>query len=67
MNLTWALLALVLAPLGLLGGIGLVVLVLKIVAVLQKATEPSTVDQSEYSLEQGQDVGKSNHTSSTHT
>ena len=38
---------------------GLVLLVLKIVAIVQKATEPPTVDQSgEYTLDQGRDVGK---------
>lgn len=58
MNLPLALLALILAPLGLLGTIGIVLLVLKIVAIVQKATEPPTVDEREdYSLEQSKDIG----------
>ena len=52
-------LALVLAPLGLLGSIGVVLLVLKIVSVVQKATEPPTTDEGgHYGLEQGRDVGQ---------
>jgi hypothetical protein len=39
--------------------VGLVVLGLKIAAIVQKATEPRTVDQSgEYTIDQGRDVGK---------
>ena len=57
MNLPLALLALCLAPLGLLGSLGLVVLVLKMVAALQKATEPPTEDQSgDYRIDQGKEV-----------
>ena len=38
---------------------GLVVLGLKIAAVIQKAGEPPTADDSgDYTLEQGRDVGK---------
>ena len=59
MNWPWALLALILAPLGLLGAAGLVLLALKIVAIVQKAAEPPTVDENGYySLEQGQEVGR---------
>jgi hypothetical protein len=59
LGLTWALGALVLIPLGLLGMAGIVVLVLKIVAIVQKASEPPTVDQSgDYSLDQGKEVDK---------
>jgi hypothetical protein len=59
MNLPWALLALILAPLGLLGAFGLVVLVLKIAAILGKAAEPPTEDASgDYRLEQGTEVGQ---------
>jgi hypothetical protein len=59
MNWPWALLALILAPLGLLTAAGMVLLVLKIVAILQKAAEPPTVDENgEYSLEQSKDVGR---------
>ena len=59
MNLPWALLALVLAPLGLLGAFGVVVLVLKVFAILEKATEPRTEDQSgDYRIEQGKEIGK---------
>ena len=48
---------------GCLGGpfvlLGLVVLGLKIAAIVQKATEPRTVDKSgDYTLDQGRDVGK---------
>jgi hypothetical protein len=59
MNWPWALLALILAPLGLLGAFGVVLLVLKIVAILEKAGEPPTVDQGHYELDQGKDVGQS--------
>ena len=59
MNWPWALLALILAPLGLLGAAGVVLLILKIVAIVQKAAEPPTVDDNgAYSLEQGKDVGR---------
>jgi hypothetical protein len=59
MNWPWALLALILAPLGLLGAIGMVLLVLKIAAIVQKAAEPRTVDESgHYSIDQGKDVGQ---------
>jgi hypothetical protein len=57
--LPWALLLLVLVPLGLLTAIGLAILALKIVAIVQKAGEPPTVDRGgHYSLEQGKEVGK---------
>jgi hypothetical protein len=59
MNPLGFLLALVLAPLGLLGSIGVVLLVLKVVAILHKGAEPPTTDEGgQYSLEQGKDVGK---------
>jgi hypothetical protein len=59
MNLPLALLALILAPLGLLGAFGLVVLGLKIAAIVGKASEPPTVDESgDYALSQGRDVGQ---------
>jgi hypothetical protein len=58
MNWPWALLALVLAPLGLLGAAGMVLLALKIVAIVQKASEPPTTDDGHYSLDQGRDVGR---------
>ena len=58
MNWPWALLALILAPLGLLGAAGVVLLVLKIVAIVQKAGEPRTVDDGNYSLDQGKEVGR---------
>jgi len=39
--------------------VGLVVLGLKIAAIVQKAAEPRTVDESgDYTLDQGRDVGK---------
>jgi hypothetical protein len=58
MNLPLALLALILAPLGLLGAFGVVMLVLKIVAIVGKASEPPTEDRSgDYHLEQGKEVG----------
>jgi hypothetical protein len=57
MNLPLALLALILAPLGLLGAFAVVVLVLKIAAIIGKASEPPTEDQSgDYHLEQGKEV-----------
>jgi hypothetical protein len=59
MNWPWALLILILAPLGLLGAAGMVLLVLKIITIVQKAAEPPTVDESgQYSLDQGKDVGR---------
>jgi hypothetical protein len=59
LSLPWLLVALILIPLGLLGIAGIVVLVLKIVAVARKAAEPPTVDQSgEYTLDQDKEVGK---------
>jgi hypothetical protein len=58
MNWPWALLALILAPLGLLGAFGMVLLVLKIAAIVQKAGEPPTADQGHYGLDQSKDVGK---------
>ena len=59
MNLPLALLALVLAPLGLLGAAGMVLLIAKIVAIVQKAAEPPTIDtDGHYSLEQSKDVGR---------
>ena len=52
-------LILVAVPVGLLGLLGVVVLVLKVIAVVQKASEPPTVDQSgAYSLDQGKEVGR---------
>ena len=57
MNLSLALLALILAPLGLLGAFAVVVRVLKIAAIVGKASEPPTEDQSgDYHLEQGKEV-----------
>ena len=59
MNLPWALLMLILAPLGLLGAFGLVVLALKIAAIVGKAAEPPTEDESgDYRIEQGKEPGK---------
>jgi hypothetical protein len=59
MNWPWALLALILAPLGLLGAAAIVLLALKIVAIVQKAAEPRTVDEDgHYSLDQGREVGR---------
>jgi hypothetical protein len=61
MNVPWVALGaglLCLAPLGLGGLIGLVVLVLQIATVVQKAAEPPTEDDGEYSLEQGREAGK---------
>ena len=59
MNLPWVLLTLILAPLGLLGAAGVVLLVLKIIAIVEKAAEPPTVDEDgHYSLDQGKDVGR---------
>jgi hypothetical protein len=51
-------LLLILIPAGFFGVLGLVVLVLKLVAVVQKAAEPPTRDDGYYDLDQGQDVGK---------
>ena len=58
MNWPWALLALILAPLGLLGAAGVMHLVLKVVTIVQKAAEPPTVDDGDYSLDQGKEVGQ---------
>jgi hypothetical protein len=58
MDVPWLLLGVCLAPLGLGGLVGLVVLALKIVAIVQKAAEPPTEDSGEYSLEQGREAGK---------
>ena len=50
---------LILAPLGLFGAFGLVVLALKIIAIVQKAGEPRTEDQrGDYHLEQSREIGK---------
>jgi hypothetical protein len=58
-NWLCALPLLVLAPLGLLGSVGLVFLVLKIATIVQKATEPPTTDEGgHYSLDQSVDVGQ---------
>ena len=35
---------------------------LKIVAIVQKAAEPPTVDEGYYSLDQGKEVGREEHT-----
>jgi hypothetical protein len=59
MNWPLALLMLILAPLGLLGAFGLVMLALRIGAIIQKAGEPRTEDQhGDYHLEQGREVGR---------
>jgi len=58
LGLPLALLLLFLIPLGLGSAIALVVLILKIVAVVQKASEPRTEDGGHYSLDQGRDVGQ---------
>lgn len=59
MNIPWTLLMLILAPLGLLGAFGLVMLALKIIAIIQKAGEPRTEDPyGDYHLEQGREIGK---------
>lgn len=59
MNLPLALLALILAPLGLLAAFGVVMLVLKIAAIVSKASEPPTVDRSgDYTLEQSREIGR---------
>jgi hypothetical protein len=52
------LMALCAIPLGLLSIAGLVVLVLKIVTIVQKAAEPPTVDAGHYGLDQSKEVGK---------
>ena len=55
-NLAWILAGCIGGPFVLAG---LVVLGLKIYAIVQKAAEPRTVDQSgDYTLDQGRDVGK---------
>ena len=59
MNPWLALLALCLAPLVLLLGIGLVLAILRIIVVVQKAAEPPTMDKDgHYSLDQGREVGR---------
>ena len=59
MNLPLALLTLILAPLGLLGAFALVMLVLRIAAIIGKASEPPTEDHSgDYRLEQGKEIGR---------
>ena len=59
LNLPLALLALICAPLGLLGAFAVVMLVLKIAAIVEKAGEPPTEDRSgDYSLDQGKEVGR---------
>lgn len=58
MNPGLAFLTLCLAPLGLLGAFGIVVLVLKVAAIVQKAGEPPTEDEGDYTLEQGREVGR---------
>ena len=56
MNWIWVVSGCVGGPLVLFG---LVVLGLKIAAIVQKAAEPRTVDESgDYTLDQGRDVGK---------
>ena len=56
MNLAWILGGCIGGPFVLAG---LVVLGLKIAAIVQKAGEPRTVDESgDYTLDQGRDVGK---------
>jgi hypothetical protein len=56
MNVGWILAGCLGGPLVLAG---LVVLGLKIAAIIQKASEPPTVDESgDYTLDQGRDVGK---------
>ena len=58
--LALALLALCVAPVGLLSALGVVMLLLKITAIVQKASEPPTEDQhGDYRLEQSREVGKS--------
>jgi hypothetical protein len=55
-NLVWILGGCLGGPLAL---VGLVILGLKIAAIVQKAAEPRTVDESgDYTLDQGHDVGK---------
>ena len=59
MNWPWALLAICLAPLVLMGAVGMVLLVLKIITIAHKAAEPRTVDENgHYSLDQGKEVGR---------
>jgi hypothetical protein len=58
MNWIWILAGCLGGPLALAG---LVVLGLKIAVIVQKATEPKTVDESgDYTLDQGRDVGTDN-------
>ena len=46
-------------PVALLSGLGVFVLALKIIALVQKAAEPPTVDtDGQYSLDQGKEVGR---------
>lgn len=53
------LLLLIAVPAALLSTFGVVMVALKIMAIVQKATESPTVDQSgQYSLEQGTEVGR---------
>jgi hypothetical protein len=59
MNLPLILIGLILAPLGLLGALGVAVLILKILTIVQKASEPPTQDPNgDYSLEQGKEIGR---------
>jgi len=52
-------LLLILIPAGLLSMLGLAVLVLKIIAIVQKAGEARTEDEhGQYSLDQSKDVGR---------
>ncbi|MBN1933648.1 MAG: hypothetical protein JW934_03230 [Anaerolineae bacterium] len=52
------LIALLLAPLALLGSFGLVILGLKVFSIVQKALEPKTEDGGNYTLEQEKEIGK---------
>lgn len=55
-NLAWILGGCIAGPFVLFG---IVILALKIAAIVQKASEPRTVDESgDYTLDQGRDVGK---------
>jgi hypothetical protein len=57
LNLPLVLLGLILIPVGLLGTLGLVALVFKIIAIVQKAAEPPTQDlNGNYRLEQSKEV-----------
>lgn len=52
-------LILVAVPVAVLSLLGMVLLALKIIAVVQKAAEPPTVDQDgAYSLDQGKEIGR---------